>query len=814
MPHAQTRPVLERATLETSLKPFHPADRDSWEQTARALFEQWTPLLRTARTCSVLLWVSDGSEILDWAGDLDDELEWARYIGFCNTGAGPYGEPKEPGRVAVPYRDGPATLRYADVAELVAILRRVGTELGRPTEVGATFDPGPEFAPSSFKYERHPEVVARGEEIGIGPIIQMVRHFSTLHADERRYAAFPDGIVEGTSFGEFLGRQAQHYVDALGFDYLWLSNGFGFSSYAWSELGETFDGARFRSERVGELRDRALGFWADLHAHLRVPVEVRGTNQTAGIDIGADAVPALEIYERGHVASPPPNSPWGPLNEDFGIELAGFMSRIAHLPRGSAGYRFRFYANDPWFWQQPWWDFYDRQPFDIDLPLAVSRLDQDGTVHGAREVNVLTVDTAHGVLDERCGREVGGYVARALEARPDAAGPLVWVYPFREYHEAMAADPSSIARPHAEDWALTAAINAGLPLNTVVSTDALPGAHAAGALASRVLVVPAGALADHVVEVLDSHARAGGTVVVHGSTAGLGARALDLLGVGPTDAGVAGALRVRTALGGDRVRDGELPRTLHHEASVSHGDLTEQVRTSDVEVLVTVEGTGGTHPWATSRGVGAGHVLWARGSAPFTYAPPDARGVRAHVGVDRSAHLDPGALLRDVVGTAGLTVGHELRTPASGRVVLTVHRSDGAWWFAGYLADTTTSVRLGLPDGAPLLTQHSCWFDDGGATYHLTGATRAECRVLVRRARHGTLRCREVAPYPADMSRALQVEGLHDADVALELPPAARLRLVVAGQEVDCGPAGTEPRRHELRGVTGTLTLSWQELDR
>ena len=36
-------------------------------------------------------------------------------------------------------------------------------------------------------------------------------------------------IPEGMSLGTFLGGQSQHFLTDLGFDYLWLSNGFGFS---------------------------------------------------------------------------------------------------------------------------------------------------------------------------------------------------------------------------------------------------------------------------------------------------------------------------------------------------------------------------------------------------------------------------------------------------------------------------------------------------------------------------------------------------------------------------------------------------------
>lgn len=43
-----------------------------------------------------------------------------------------------------------------------------------------------------------------------------------------KYAAFPDGIPDGTPPGTFLGRQVNALFGALGFDFRWFSNGFGF----------------------------------------------------------------------------------------------------------------------------------------------------------------------------------------------------------------------------------------------------------------------------------------------------------------------------------------------------------------------------------------------------------------------------------------------------------------------------------------------------------------------------------------------------------------------------------------------------------
>lgn len=812
-------PKLATVTLETSLKPFDAFDDASLRTGVEEMFTQWSTLLATAGECSLLLWISDGSEILDWAGDLAAPVVWADTIGFNNVDADPYGEHKEPERVAVRYRDDPPALDYDRIRSLVRIIRETGESRGIPTRVGATFDPGPEFAASAFKFRRHPEILARGADVGIGPIIEMVRHFSVLDADDHRYAAYPEGIPAGTRFGEFLGRQADDYLAAMGFDYLWLSNGFGFSGYAWSELGESFDGASFHTDRTAGLRARALEFWDDLRGELSVPIEVRGTNQSAGIDIGADSVPALEIYERGHIAGPPPNSPWGPLNEDFGIEIGGYLSRIAMLPTGSEGYRFRFYANDPWFWQQPWWDFYHRETFDIHLPLSAARVTGDGTIQPPREVNILSIDTAHGVLDERCAREVGSAIAIDLETRPDAAGPLVWVYPFREYHEAMAADPETIARPYAEDWYLSAAITAGLPLNTVVSTDELAGAQASGALGSSILIVPAGALAAHVITALRAHRDAGGHVVVYGSLREASAEALELLGLelGDDTAATEGHLELATDLEGDHLPGGRRAM-LSHNALLSDGPIELVRPVEGCRTLARIRTAPEAEvPYATAFGAAGpgspGTAIWVRGSAPFDYSEPDERGVRHRMLVDRTRFDDAATLLRDAVSTLGVSVVHELRSADAARAVLGMRRHRGGLWLSGYVPDTTLRLRLSLSDGAPLLNHTEAWYEGGAAIYQLPKSVHAECRAYVTQEASGLMRCREIAPFPADRTRGLRIEGLTDARVVISLPPgAAAAARVETPQSPDASVlrvGGTD--RIEIRQVTGYLNVAWQE---
>lgn len=69
--------------------------------------------------------------------------------------------------------------------------------------------------------------------------------YATLNEDKEHYAGFPSGIPQGTPFGTFFGKQSQHFLTDMGFDFLWLSNGLGFGMETWSATGAVFDGKNF-----------------------------------------------------------------------------------------------------------------------------------------------------------------------------------------------------------------------------------------------------------------------------------------------------------------------------------------------------------------------------------------------------------------------------------------------------------------------------------------------------------------------------------------------------------------------------------------
>lgn len=812
-------PALARVGLETSLKPFPSWSEADIAATATTMFEQWRDIADAADSVAVLLWIADGSEILDWDLDLDldREVTWASSVGFSNTEFGAYAHTVTPENTARPYREQVNALSYRDIRRLVATIRSVGERLlGVPVTVGATFDPGPEFARSAFKYEQHPEIVASDREEGMGKLIRMIRANSVLHADPRAFAGYPDGIPEGTRFGEFLGRQASSYLADLGFDYLWLSNGFGFSAYSWTPLGEVYNGEEFLPERVGEVSATLLAFWDDFTRECAFPVEVRGTNFSTGIDAGGDAVPTREIYRAGRFRNPPPNSPWGPLNEDFGIEMTGYLSRIAEVP--SDGFLFRYYVNDPWFWQNPWWDFYNRDPFDIHLPLSVARLDDEGRVRTASDVQFLSIDTERGELDPRAGREVGAHVLRALESAPDAAGPVVWLYPFDEYADDTATDPESIQHPYFEDWYLTAAVNAGTPVNTVVSTRLLAAAVDAGSLDGRVLVAPTRALRGPVLDLLLELEGRGSTVLAYGPAERADERGRRLLGL-RSGTPIAGDLRFETALEGDDIGDGSQGRLLRHASTLSGGGVTELAE-PETTVLATVGDGEEVRAYATRRGSWG----WVRGSSTFDRAPMDDHGFRHARPLDPREFVEAGAVLGRVLGEFGVSCRFGRRDAASRPAVQSVHRNDGALWLSAYLADATTRPRYRLPLGAPVITGWEGVYADGHTEYAFGKSVHAEARIFVEQQDEAVVACRELAPYPYSMSRTLKATGFVDARVRIALPRDATRVTLVRDDQASLNLVGDVVVSHdvtadaiagvlELDHVTGAIVVSWASAD-
>jgi hypothetical protein len=708
---------LDWVTLEASLKPFKDTSDDGMRRVSREMFRQWLPLVRHAKCVAVMLWAADGSEILDYRGEMSQEFEWARFIGIANK---THAVPGDKDGIALhsrsyDYTENPAHWTYQRLKTLVRILKEEGANVaGLPVRVGATFDPGPEFAVSKFKYERHREICMAGT-MGSKSFVCC---YATLNADSEHYAGFPDGIPDGPPLGTFLGRQARHFLKDMGFDYLWLSNGFGFGMETWAYTGAIFDGQRFHPEKCGEVRERILGFWKALRQECPdVRIETRGTNLSTGRDLSADAVPLRELYHGGFNFVPPPNSPWAALNGDFGLEVTGWMSHIADLPGDVFPYR--FYAHDPWWKNSPWLDRYGRQPHDIYLPLTVARLNAAGEVKTPAAYEILTVDDSFGRMPEDVPNEVIPHLLTARAHRPDQAGPLIWVYSFDEYHEMTFQQPERLDEVFFGDWFIRGALNHGLPLNTIVTTSNMTGLLRQQKETYRQSVLVAAvpqANSAWEAACLD-HVRQGGRAIFYGPVRHASAAFREALGLDVAEP-LAGEADVQVNGVTDFFTSKPLPTRLVHSALLSAGGVEAVAKAgAEGEVVATMRQKDQTRVLAVYRAPVAwngGAAAWVRGS--ICCHEKNASHLLEPLDPLQFFHAE--LLMRYVLARMGYELLATTAQPREKSPAMTVARNANGFFFSGYVPNTTVApLHLRFPQGAPLLIGFETQLVQGRATY-------------------------------------------------------------------------------------------------
>ena len=817
--------MFRNITLEMSLKPFRQTDHAYIEKVCRGVFEQWKPLVKDTETVSVLLWTADGSEILDYKGKLDDSFAWCQYVGSANPPESLSWDPQGKslharGRL---YMDNPPQMTYDILKRIVSTLKKVGAELlvGKKIRVGETFDIGPEFARSSFKYERHTELL-RGTAMGAKCFIDSN---GTLQGDDYPYAGFPNGVPDGTPFGTFLGRQTNLFLHDMGFDYLWLSNGVGFSAQPWESRGPVFDGERFYSERLGQVRRQVFRFWELFRNECpNYPVETRGTNFSLGIDYATDAVPLYDLYNAGLNLLPPPNSPWAALDGNFGLELMGHMTRIAELPEDS--FMFRYYLHDPWWVNSPWYDRYEGQPHDIYLPMAVGRIDENGKTKKPTHLSLLSIDNSWGGMPDACVNEPIPHILKACKDAPDAPAPITWIYPFSEY--ATATDKAVLHEMFSNDWFICGAINHSVPVSAVVSTNNFIKTDKE-IYTESILLSPVPEAGSRYEDEIIRYAKCGGQVLFYGGVERASERFLQLVNLRLAE-GVEGDLLIerngRTGkieetkggrTDGDSYTDGQYPKQIHYDAFLCAGklntllaDSTSPVRaicTAAERVLCTFGRISGANKSATSNG----NVGWFRAPLGSSYQ----KGKRLLTPHDPRHYLHGEDLFRTVLEQFGFSIRLSKPSVAVKSPVIMVNRSDNGFFFSSYLPSTTVETRFKLPQGAPLLLGYETVLQNGYSSYRLPRAEHRECRVFVEQQEDTLLSCREIPPTEYDTRRRLEVTGLEDATVRFYPESYAIGNCQITLNPPDGIYYATEPidpqwkgNCCEMRHVTGRLVLA------
>ena len=812
---------MKNLTLEVSLKPFFGLDQEATKLKCKFALNQWKPLVDKCAQISVLFWAADGSEILEYNGNLDDEMEWARFLGNGNAHIHPT-IPSDPENKSLharsyPYRPNTSRITYRRFAEIANCWREAITSIGKTARLGMTFDPGGEFAPSSFKYERHREICL-ADTMGAASFVCC---YGRLHGDSRPYAGFPDGIPENTSLGTFLGRQFTHIAKDLGFDSLWLSNGFGFGMETWRTGGPLFDGEKFSPEQAPETRDRILQFWKDFREECpEFELETRGTNLGTGTDLASDATPLREIYEGEFNCAPPPNSPWAAINGDFGIELAGYMSRIAELP-SQKSILFRYYLHDPWWLNSPWLDRYEEQPHDIYLPTSISRINDQGNLDVPENLNLLTIDNSYGEMPNQVPIGATPHLIRSWDERPDAAGPLVWLYPFDQLHDAMFQEPRRPERLFHNDWFVREAINAGLPVNTVISTRTFHTDNdpIKNLLKGRILLSPT-PYDERTESSLIDWVENGEKAILYGPL-DQSPRLRDRLGL-ETASELNGPMNLEsrpTRI--DTPTHENEPLEFEHRSIMSGGALSEtpgkKAKKESTLVTQNNQRRAITATWETPNG---GQISWTRGPLPLTMTNKG-EGHSNHLPVQDppGTSYDFGSLNRALFADLGWTISFDRRSILQRTPVLSIHRNRNAWLFSGFTPDTTVGLRLRTPYGAPLLLGMETWLDDNKSFYHTQRGWRYECRLFVEQSGSSLISHKEELPGQVGVTRRLWAYGLKGATLRF-FPPSQSEKITlwhnpdwpyISGKKVPYKTVETQQGEmiETTEPVDGTVLISW-----
>jgi len=752
-------------TLETSLKPFKVNNKHYIDSICRDIYAQWQPLLKYADTVSVMLWTSDGSEILDYKGDDRQRLEWGQYIGNPNTKHEVNSGPKELSlhERAYDYMDNPPSFTYGDLKYIIQALKKEGRKMtGKPIRVGETFDPGPEFAKSEFKYKKHPEICI-GNTMGAKTFVCC---YAVLNEDKEKYAAFPDGIPQGTPFGTFFGRQSQAFLTDMDFDFIWFSNGLGFGMETWSATGAIFDGKNFQREKLQDVREKINDFWTTFRKECPdFRIETRGTNISVGADLAKDGVDIRTIYNGNFNILPPPNSPWAALDGNFGLELAGYMSRISELPGDE--YLFRYYTHDPWWANSPWLDRYGREAHDIYLPMAVARIDKEGNMHSPTHLNFLSIDDSYGNTPEQVPQEVIPHIIQGRRTSPDQPGLMVWVYPFDEYHDWAQKQPERIEEIYYGDWFVQQAMNDGFPLNTVVSTTNFVSLRKKGnnLFDQSVLVSIVPDSGTELEKQFMDFVRNGGKLILYGPSNHAGKEFLDFLNI-RQDKSLSGEMNMKLLVRTDEVKKPGSNILCHNPAMSGGGIETNVNDVTDKSTTILAQAFIGNEKrdiaiQRKKEEWNGGEVIYLRGTNSAAY-----KGGHLLTPDNPEQWFNGASLLRTSLNQMGYNIRYSKLQANLKNPLNCISRNDNAFYFSGFTPNQTIEQQFRFPMGAPLFTGTETELRNGYATYRFPKAYQEECRVFVEQ-QEGIVSCYEVAPVEYQIKRRIGINGLKNATIRI-----------------------------------------------
>jgi hypothetical protein len=698
-------------SLMTTLKPFKSKDIKEIRKTCESMLEPWKQLIEKWEMLIFTWTIGNGELILCWSGNPNDQFEWDHYKGHNNLQWAEFGFTPIP---LEDYDENWIHFTYGDLKEIFETLKAVCQEqYNREAVFCLNFEPGPEFSESVFRYVWHREIINKqggghGNSIAFDGI---------LHSDSRCYGAYRDGIPEGEPFSYFLGKQMNDLCRYLGAKTVNFSNGLGFGTCPWTLAGRNFNGKEFNLVDYKHESEKIINFWREYKSQAPMPVSAQGTNWPVGADIASKCVPLQRLYDEKLLNVPLGYTVSVFFNDSVGFAMASFLSRISY----SGGFGLGFYLHDMWYPQKPWEDFpYDHQPYDLYAPGSVAFLNERGEIVSANGFGTGIHDE-NGDFRPDVAREFIPHVEKTFAEHPDKVGPLVWLYPFEEYHYSASENPDRMQKIYFYDCFTACAIDEGLPLNTVITTGNFSAALEKALLNESIIYTPFPFENYPYVKLLTNFIHKGGKVLLYGSENGGSDEIKELLNLKSSE-GIEG--NVELYLNSDSHFE------IFHESLGSGGAITsvlKDTKDKNTDILATAKKGGMEFVYAIKRALPewkGGQAVWLRGTLPFTIE--DGENIKYSANGKYSAQL-----ARLMLSSLGLTICEEFDgiDGKCGQIFIWRHRN--AFLFTGYIPDNTVQLGFRLPQGAPVFIGNYAIIRNGKAYYHVETTLRKECRVFV-----------------------------------------------------------------------------------
>ncbi|OGO79990.1 MAG: hypothetical protein A2Y21_09680 [Clostridiales bacterium GWC2_40_7] len=311
----------------------------------------------------------------------------------------------------------------------------------------------------------------------------------------------------------------------------------------------------------------------------------------------------------------------------------------------------------------------------------------------------------------------------------------------------------------------------------------------------------------------------GNKVVIYVSVKNSGSRLMDMLNLSRTEP-VEGILDLELNLDTDALNETVWPKKVLHRELMSEGGIDTVVNDKNdaaVKVLAAVCKESSKRDVAVYRSCpewNGGAVVWLRGTNSNGYY----KGSFLLIPDDAIIYFPMESLMRLALSEFGYDIRYYKEGPNIKNPVTMIHRSNGAFFFSGYVPDTTVKMKFRMPLGAPILIGNETKLDNGHSVYHMPRAWHAECRVFVEQEENSILTCREICPVSYEMRRRIQIRGLMNATVRIFPQKGYEEKTEVllnstypyfVGQKLDWGLKDTPwGKVIETKDVTGQLTVS------